>query len=226
MITLQIASLKQRESSLKVAIASLIDQVDKIRIACNEYPEIPDWMRHNPKIEGIRKKNELMDGERFVLNETNEGYILFCDDDLKYPPDFVDTMIKHLDSLAHPAIISIMGANLCRPLKSYHNDQQEYYSAVGYISKMHEVEMIGMCGAITHSSYFKMTTKDIKVMNSDINTSVYCKNNGIKKYVVPHRADWCEDLMKTLPPDSFTVWNYNKPRSNDQVITKFINENF
>lgn len=225
MVTLQIASLKQRESSLRVAIESLIDQVDKIRIMCNLYPDIPEWMDH-PKIEAFRKKNTLMDGERFTLNETNEGYILFCDDDLKYPPDFVQTMIGHLDSLGHPGIVSIMGANLCRPLKSYNSEAHESFKALSYISRMYEVEMIGMCGAITHSDYFKMNTSHVKVMNSDINTSVYCKNNGIKKYVVPHRADWCEDLMKTLPPDAFTIWTYNKPKGHDQVITKYINENF
>ncbi len=224
MITLQIASLKQREKALKVCLESLYDQVDHIRLMLNGYDEVPIWIRELSKVEAHLRDNKLMDGERFYLNETNEGHILFCDDDLKYPSDFVSILTHYY--CAHGGIVSIMGANLLpRPIWSYNTERHEHFRVMNYVSKPNEVDIIGMCGALTHSDYFKMTTHDVHVMNSDINTSVYCKKNGIKKIVIPHRPDWVEDLMKTLPPDAFTIWNYNKPLDNDQIITDFINKN-
>ena len=70
-----------------------------------------------------------------------------------------------------------------------------------------------------------MSINDVVVMNSDINTSAYCKKNNIPIHVVPHKADWLDDLMITLPPDATTVWNYNKPKDQDQLIVDFVNAN-
>jgi len=230
MITLQIASLKGRESSLKVCIASLIDQVDKVRVMLNGYDSIPGWISKNSKIEAHLRNNALMDGERFYLNETNEGYILFCDDDIKYPENFVQKLLQWYKwawtTDKGKSIVSIMGTNMePRPIKSYSMVRHEHYPAMGYISKVQEVDIIGMCGALTHSDYFKMTCADVRVMNSDINTSYYCNKNGISKYVIPHLSGWCEDLMVTLPADAFTIWTYNKPEKRDTGIVNFINEN-
>jgi hypothetical protein len=189
MVTLQMASLVQREAALKVSLLSLYDQVDHIRLMLNGYDAVPEWISSLPKVEAHIRDNALMDGERFYLNETNDKcLILFCDDDLSYPADFVSIMARHY--INHGGIVSIMGKNLLpRPIWSYNGQNHEHFKTLNYVS------------------------------------SVYCKNNGIKKIVIPHKPDWVEDLMVTLPPNAFTIWTYNKPLDQDRIITDFINQN-
>lgn len=228
MTTVQIATVKGREESLKLTVESLYDQVDRFRIALNLYDEVPDFLKSDKIIPTITD-NKLMDGYKFLDCDKNEGYILICDDDILYPPDFVEKMKVYYHACLEysPKVIcSIMGANLApRPMSSYARVPHEYYGAFNYQSIYVKVDMVGMCGAITHSDYFKFSLSDIKVLNSDLNVSLYCKNNGIGRYVVPKTPNWCIDLMRLLPDQTPTMWTHNLLNKRDKEITDFINLN-
>lgn len=231
-ITVQIATIKGREESLKVVIQSLLPQVDEIKIMLNNYnvdgmsAELPDWLV-NDKIRTVFTDNSIMDGYKFLAADVNKGYVFICDDDIWYPHDFCETMIRHLDKLPPRSVASIMGKNLLPlPIESYANGHHEMFRAFEYHTKYYEVNLIGMCGAVYHSSYCKMNEKSIYVTDSDVCMSAYCHKHGIRKFVVPHFHDWCKDLNHLFPPETNTMWIHNKSDANDKTITDFINWNF
>lgn len=229
-ITAQLATIPEREATCKQVVESLLPQVDKIRIALNNYGYegtvglVPEWVVHE-KIEYIYTDNSLMDGYKFLKADENNGYVLICDDDILYPPDFSSTMVKHMDSFLYPVVLSIMGKNLVpRPMESYALGKHEFFRAFEMHSTFKKCELIGMCGAIYHTDYCKVNETHMKVTDSDVCMSVYCHQNGIQRYVVPHAGDWCRDLMEGAPDYIPTMWTHNKVEKRDVEITNYINE--
>ena len=61
-----IATLKEREESLKRAIESIYPQVDRIIAVLNYYEETPEWIKSTTKINPILMQNEYMDSGKFL----------------------------------------------------------------------------------------------------------------------------------------------------------------
>ncbi len=229
-ITAQLATIPEREETCRQVVGSLLPQVDKIRIALNNYSKDgafykPEWAEHE-KIECLFTDNSLMDGYKFSKANENDGYVLICDDDILYPPDFAETMVKHLDNFSSPVVLSIMGKNLIpRPMGSYALGKHEFFRAFEMHTTFKKCELIGMCGAIYHTDYCKINETHMKVTDSDVCMSVYCDQHHIKKYVVPHAGDWCGDLMEGAAENIPTMWLHNKAEKRDREITDYLNEN-
>lgn len=230
-VTVQVATIPNRILSLQVMVGSLIDQVDKIKLMLNLYdPEraLPEWMKH-PKIETVFCDNSIMDGYKFLNADQNKGYVFICDDDIKYPTDFVETMLAAHRLMGHHSIISIMGKNLAPlPIESYARGGHEFFRAFEYHTRYYKVNLIGMCGGVYHSDFCKINEKDMKVPDSDVCMSAYAIRNHLPMWVIPHPADWCADLTSSFIPSETqdnTMWNHNKNEERDALITRFINQN-
>ena len=61
MITAQIASIPDRVETLKRTVNSLINQVDLLFVALNNYEEVPDFLTNNRKIVYALMDNSLGD---------------------------------------------------------------------------------------------------------------------------------------------------------------------
>jgi len=201
MIIAQIATMPGREKTLEIACNSLKNQVNFLKVI----------------------KNAPLDGMKFAgLKDYSMDDIIFvCDDDIEYPPDFVETMVRHL---SYGAVYTVMGKILKpRPIQSYYQDYEKLYQTFDDNEKLVEVEIPGTCGMVFHRS----TCPDLdgtffKSMNSDIWMAIYCKEHNIPAFVVPHKGDWLKNLMPMLPKDTFSV--YNNFHDNDKEMTDLINE--
>ena len=121
-VNLYMASLKDRQGTLRKSINSLLYQVDTIQVSLPF--ESPDWLqalqgKTNGAVYAIQHDNSLRDGSRFINADKKPGYCLVCDDDIEYPPDFVERMIATYNSRPM-GFLTVMGKNLKpRPLQSY-----------------------------------------------------------------------------------------------------------
>jgi len=86
MVTINIATITERESLLINTIKSLYDQADRINIWLNNYRSIPLWLS-DPKIKHHATINNVGDAGKFGFK--SKGFIFSCDDDIIYPPDYV-----------------------------------------------------------------------------------------------------------------------------------------
>ena len=89
MITVGIATLKEREDSFRRAIESTYDQVDIIFAVLNFYDHAPDWLIAMPKVKWITAFNILGASGKFLTTFNAEGYYLALDDDLIVPEGYV-----------------------------------------------------------------------------------------------------------------------------------------
>lgn len=222
MITLQIASMPEREKMLKISLASLLPQVDKANVMLTHYEpgNIPSFL-NDPKIRVVHHDNNLEDGSRFLFADRNEGITVIADDDIEYPADFVQYLSHKW--LAYRGMVGIMGKNLKpRPINSYYKDELVHYKAFAEVSRDVEVEVLGMCGVLYHSDQVRIGAPDINCPNSDIVVSAWAKRRGITLTCCAHGADYLKNLMP-LAPDAPSI--FGKYSKNDKLLTDYVNEN-
>src|SRR5690606_8361600 len=90
---------------------SLAYQVDTIQVVVNNFSKMDLFQEFNPwlpiheyksfmdkPITVIEHDNSMKDGSRFINVHKKDGYCLVCDDDIEYPPDYVQRMIEVYES--------------------------------------------------------------------------------------------------------------------------------
>jgi GT2 family glycosyltransferase len=136
-VVVGIATYKGREESLKKTIKSLAKQCDHLRIYDNETRDI-----------------DLTDnGKFFFLKEYDDPiYFFSCDDDIIYPPTYVNDMIQAIEKFG--TIVSHHGRQLKREQTKYYNGG---HKTINFKSKNNHVMKLDVAGTgVTafHTNYF------------------------------------------------------------------------
>lgn len=224
------ASLPDRAETLRKSLYSLLYQVDTIQIALTY--EAPNWLqalcgKTNGAVYTVYHDNSLRDGSRFINADRKPGYCLVCDDDILYPPDFVQRMVKQYEALPEPGFLAPMGKVLKpRPLQSYYKGWAKNFKTFEEVKELERVDIPGCCGILWHTDLNEKTWeplnhKSMVVPNSDVCVGVHARIGGLPCYVIPHAADWLKDLMPELPKGTLDI--YNTYKKNDKVQTDHIN---
>jgi len=198
MITVQIATLPEREDRLKRAVDSLINQVDTIFVALNGHKEVPGFLLGNPKIEYKLMDNSLGDGAKFYNSYLLDGYILTCDDDLAYAPGYASYMVDGLNR--HGGIVTILGKQYAdRPIESFRRGYTKVFSCLNAVSVDSEVDIAGTGVMAYHTNTIKIIPEDFPRKNmADIWVAKLAKENGVritslahpKGYVIYNMYEW------------------------------------
>lgn len=229
------ATLPDRIGTLKKSLDSLIDQVDTVQIVVNGFsrwmlyesfnPFMPlvEWTKYRGKpLQVVEHDNSLQDGSRFINADRKPGYCFVCDDDILYPPDFVEKMIATYDVSPDITFLAPMGKILKpRPLTSYYKGWAKNYKTFEEVKELTRVDIPGCCGILWHTDRVKVNQTDMNVPNSDVCIGVLAKHRGLGCYVIPHAADWLKDLMVELPKGTMDI--YNRYKKNDSLQTEYIN---
>lgn len=191
-----IASIPTREKMLERTIKSLYPFVDDIYIALNGYKHIPECVLD---CRVIILDNSMGDAGKFYFAEKLKGYLFTCDDDLIYPPDYVEYMIKGVEK--YKCACTLHGRNYSRPVIGF----QQFFD--GYPC-LHDVKNdikvdIGGDGVMCwHTDFLKVKFSDFKQKNmSQIYFSKLCHNQGINIMCLKHK----EGYLGYMNP-SDTIW--------------------
>lgn len=207
-ITAQIASLPDREHLLKKTVESLRPQVDKIFVGLNSYTHTPDFLKEG---EYIHLDNSTGDAAKFYGVEGLAGYLLTCDDDIIYPPDYVQYMISGLHK--HGAITTLHGKVYPRPATSF----------IKTVAKVRcldacpcdtEVDVPGTGVTCLHTDMIKVRYEDFKIRNmADLWLAKLAHEQGVKIMALAHPADYL-----TYQPPPTTIWQ-------DELLKGFTTQN-
>lgn len=192
MITVKIASIPERISQLEVTIEHFLNKVNRIEIYLNNYPRIPSFLNHK-KI-GVftsKKYGDIGDIGKFYQIEQVYGYILTIDDDLIYPLDYVDSMIRKIDFYQKEVFICVHGNILPKQqLTSYYKDKL----GVHFERKVEKDIRVDIPGTGTlgfHSDNIKISQQIFLSPNmTDIWLAAHAKQNNIPIISVERPENW------------------------------------
>lgn len=190
-----ITTLPNRTKSLEETVNSLLPQVDEIHIFLHGYNpvDLPVFLEDNPK---IKLKYDIEWGDNGDLDKFHsvndlQGYMLICDDDLIYPPDYAQKMIEAVDRYQRKALISVHGSIMFPlPVAHYYTDRYVYECLNDVLQEV-QVQIGGTGVMAFHSDIgFDFDAKEKTVNMADIHIAVWAGNKDIPTVVIPHLTGW------------------------------------
>ena len=213
MVTAQIASIPDRERLLEQTVNSLLPQVDQLNIMLNNYPKTPAFCS-KPKIKVYHLDNSKGDGAKFYGLKNISGYIFTCDDDLLYPPDYVETMVKTLKKWNYSVILSCHGRIMHeKPVTNSYTDRKQAFHCLKTENYAGLID-IGGTGVMAWDSRAFMPNIDriTKKNMADIWICKFAQEQGIQIALQPHLEEW----IKYLHPHH-TIWDDHYPHPEAQT---------
>ncbi len=211
-ILASLASIPERSGALKRVVASLAPQVDEIRISLNEYEQVPKFLgRYDHVRATLRPAPNRGDGEKFADVDDWDGYVLVCDDDLVYPPDYAARMIEGIEK---------HGPNV---LASHHGGTTLGWngSAVAASHKRvrclddtpeddTDVNVVGTGVMGYHAAHVPVYSDVFEHANmADVQMACHARLLGIRMVCLSHPHRWLRDIC---PMDGRRIYASNRNR--------------
>ncbi len=172
-----VATFKGREQALQLMIDSIKDQVDQLLIYDNSISTVD--LTDNGKFAGLFRVDEPC-------------YYFTLDDDLIYPPDYVQKMVEAIDYTGR--IVTCHGRRLMGEDLNYYNGHK-YYSCLGEVPYDGLIDVAGTGVTAFRTDYFKPIQVAVNANQrmSDLIFSYYAKKEGKKIVMLPHAKGWIKD---------------------------------
>ncbi len=218
-VSASLATVPDREDALSRTVNSLLPQVDCLRVYLNGFKHIPAFLEA-PQIEIARNSHhgDLGDsGKFFWCDDNDNSYLLTCDDDIIYPPDYVAKLIGAIERYKIGVIVGFHGIILKPPVRSYYRDRKVFHCS-SHLDEDQYVHMVGTGCAAWHSSTLEMSLKDFKIPNmADIWLGRLCQKQEVPVLTVARNAGWIQiqDVSNTI---------FERCKNNDPVQTRIVNE--
>lgn len=221
MITVSLATIKSREESLKQVVKSVLPQVDIMNIYLHGYAEIPQFLK-NEKINIALEKEfgNRMDNDKFYfMDKVKKGYHILIDDDLIYPKDFVQKLIKGCKKYQNKAVVGFHGRIMERlPIASYYADSVQY-PCLYEVKENITVDTLGTGCLCYHTDLGIVIDYGVlEPFMSDIHFSLHCKKKDIPMIVLEHKGEWIKHYPINMRETIFSL-----EQKKDYIQTNYIN---
>jgi glycosyltransferase involved in cell wall biosynthesis len=214
---LNVASYNRIESLVK-SLESIIDQCDVINVTLNSHDgDIPEILYHD-KINLILSDNSLGDAMKFYMLDKSDGYFLTIDDDLIYPPNYVEYMIAKCKEYGNTRVMTLHGRNFSSfPITSYYRSATERYACLNTVNKNVLVQFGGTGVMCFHTDLFKVGIDYFMAPNmADVWIGRYCLDNKIEILCLRHESGFIKYI-----PQKTTI--YDQESKSDKIQTDLVN---
>lgn len=215
-----VASYNRIESLVK-SLESIIDQCDVINVTLNSHDgDIPEILYHD-KINLMLSDNSLGDAMKFYMLDKSDGYFLTIDDDLIYPPNYVEFMIAKCKEYGNTRVMTLHGRNFASfPITSYYRSATEIYACLNTVKKNVIVQFGGTGVMCFHTDLFKLPIGYFIYPNmADVWIGKYCMENKIEILCVRHDTGYIKYINQ-----NDTI--FDTESRNDELQTLVANSTF
>jgi hypothetical protein len=208
-ICIGLATTPRRYQSLQSALPTLARQTRKpsqISIFLNEFPSIPPL----PKLGDIPcviVEGALADRGKFHGCDQWEGYWFAIDDDILYPPDYIERLIAALERDEHRSVIGVHGTILARPFTDFFSymDSRIVLDFRASLETARRVHMLGTGTVAFHTKTFRPDLRAMPWANmADVFFAVQAKAAGVPLFAIDRPKRWLDDVSSEIDPDC--IW--------------------
>lgn len=214
-VTANFVTIKEREEVFKQSLLSIYDQVDTINVYMNKYKTLPAWLSEFKKVNNVWAAGDNLLGDSGKFFFQNKGITLTCDDDIKYPDDYVVKTVSGL--VRHGGVVSWAGKIVPKVgVKSFYKNCIPIHCRKSWFKDM-TVHIPGSGVMAWHSDTIKFDIKDFKRRNmADIWVGATCKREGVKVTTLAHKEDWIKVFQVKR-----SIWKEH--HNNDDYQTRIVN---
>lgn len=160
------ATIPERAGARTMAVESLLPQVDRLIISFGHQV-------------GDQVKFDCCKGARDV-------YILGVDDDLVYPPDYVERTVTGIEEYGRGAVVGYHGFTI-----NQDGAREDTYRCLAGLKERAFVDVIGTGVVAFHSDALKLTGRDFPTRNAAMFwVAVKAARLGLPMVILPHPDRW------------------------------------
>lgn len=208
------ATIPKRIPLLETVVNCIIPQVDHLNIYLNNFEEVP-WFLNHEKITVVRSQDEGDRGDagKFFWADKVQGYYFTIDDDIIYPPDYVEKLKEALDKRGKKCAVGVHGEMYPDVIRHWTKDRIKTYHFYYENQKDTPVHVLGTGCAAFHTEKLQVKPEDFKTPNmADVWFTLICARNLFYRVVVAHQRGWLNILH--LPMEE-TLWGKTVQFEND-----------
>ncbi|KAI0561643.1 Nucleotide-diphospho-sugar transferase [Gracilaria domingensis] len=233
-VTVSIASVWTREAALHSAVHSLAPQVDRMNVYLNGYDSVPSFL-HAPYITVIRSQDKTSRGDVgdigkfFWCNDIETDFHLTADDDIIYPPDYVEKLLQFSHSYSPPVVVGVHGIRIIQqdlipPTggrgKGYYGSRK-VFMAVEQVRTPKNVHIIGTgtmmyrpqdIGHIDIDSTFQEPNM------ADVWFGLLAQKLKMPMMIIPHEEGWIKEVPGTFEDSIYK--RSTRSRTSDRLQTR------
>jgi hypothetical protein len=211
----QVATYPGRLSNLPIMLESVAPQVDEVHVVLNQFTKRQQLTL--PKLANVHyeiPEEDLKDTGKFWRKPGDDEYVFLMDDDLTFPPDYVERMIDFHGHLpTSRAVVGLHGV--------IYSDLFEGAPASRFVAKFDKaldkpilVNQLGtgvmmLPGELMPTFEFMRTSQRFV----DVRFARYCHENAIGMVCVPRAAGWVVDQQ----PEESIFETYTRERQGEQL---------
>lgn len=191
------ATMPSRAATAAEALATILPQVDVLWLFLDRFDAVPPYARDR-RIRVVRSQDvgDLRANGKLLGVALNEQPCIFfsVDDDIAYPPDYCDTLVKHLDRYDQPVVVGVHAALFPDDLRSYTRDTKVLHRR----SPQERARCVDLLG--TDSIAFRTTTLhfDVRAWTNvnmvDLSFARLASERSIPLVMIPRGAHWLRAL--------------------------------
>jgi hypothetical protein len=203
-----IATMPSRLNTFKLVMDRILPQVDLCFVFLDNFNEIPSFLRDQRKIKIYLSQHEgelHTSGRYLALKDLDTpSIVLFIDDDILYPHDYISTLVKRLGALSRDAIVGVHGRKFKPPYASYIEDVDSYHFAQELMSNT-EVDELGggTCAFLSNAMDFDVR-EWVYTDACDIQLAIEAQKRGIRRICIKRPRGWLSPLTEDQPDSCWT----------------------
>ena len=150
---------------------------------------MPSFLLEEARIEVARSQEhgDRSDAGKLFWAEHVEGLYLGCDDDILYPPDYVDQIVAGIERHGRHAVVGMHGAVLPRPIAGYFRSRR-VVSILGCVETDQTVDVIGTGAMGFHTGAIRIRPEHFEAPGmADIWFSVQARLQAVPLVVLAHK---------------------------------------
>ncbi len=196
------ATMPTRSDTARAAIASILPQVARLWLFLDRFDAIPDYARHEKIL--LLRSQEYGDlranGKLLGMSLESEPCLyLSVDDDIAYPDDYAEVMIRQLMAYEMRAVVGVHASVMRPPVHSYRSDRRVYRRA-RRVWWNREVDILGTDCVAFATAQLRFDVRAWPVVNMvDLHFALHARRAGIPMVAVRRRPGWIRELATEQP---------------------------
>lgn len=212
------ATMPTRSASFGTAVHSILPQVDRLFLFLDRFQE--NVRADHPKVTLLRSQEHgdlRANGKLLGLALADEpGFYFTVDDDILYPPNYVQGMLSHLARLGHGRVAGLHGSILKRDEFESYTKSRTVVVRDRALDRYVGVDVIATCTCAFRMADLHFDVREWTLRNMvDLHFSIECQTRGLHRFAVPRERKWVISLA-SRQPDSI----YASLRRDDSVQTE------
>jgi spore maturation protein CgeB len=203
-VVLSLCSIPERQALLQRTLASLAPQVDEVHLYLDRYDVIPAFVHScHAKVTVVLSKDApaLRDNGKFLplLSLKTDAYYFTADDDIEYPPDYVNALLLKIEHYGRQAVVGLHGVLIPDQPVGYFSGFRRVLMFKNALEKDALVNNLGTGTVAFHTStlrgldYRRFTHAGMV----DLYLAGFCKQMDIPMVAIARPDNWLVEMNST-----------------------------